>query len=105
MLSGFKRVTYSCTPVILLGVCRMLTYLFLSSISLSLVDCYRCCFCTQDFELEVTGAHIIKVNIFSKQLLKEETYAHGKIRVSHITTSPLCIALYWQETKSVYLVL
>lgn len=36
----------------------------------------------QDFELEVAGAHIVKVNICSKQLLKEETYAHGKIRVS-----------------------
>ena len=40
----------------------------------------------QDFELEVTGAHIIKVNICSKQLLKEECYAHGKIRVSHVVS-------------------
>ena len=36
---------------------------------------------SQDFELEVAGAHIVKVTICSKQLLKEECYAHGKIRV------------------------
>ena len=36
----------------------------------------------QDFELELVGAHTMKVQICSKSLLKEETYAHGKIRVS-----------------------
>ena len=76
------------TPVILVGVCRMLKYFsFFFPQSPSHWSTVCCCFCTQDFELEVTGAHIIKVNIFSKQLLKEETHAHGKIRVSHITTT------------------
>ena len=36
----------------------------------------------QDFEIELAGAHIMKVQICSKYLIKEETYAHGKIRVS-----------------------
>ena len=35
----------------------------------------------QDFELEIAGAHMMKVQVCSKSLLKEETYAHGKIRV------------------------
>ena len=35
----------------------------------------------QDFELELAGAHVMRVQISSKSLLKEETYAHGKIRV------------------------
>ena len=34
-----------------------------------------------DFELEIVGAHIIKVVIFSKYLLKEEVFATGKIKV------------------------
>ena len=34
-----------------------------------------------DFELEIVGAHIVKVVIFSKYLLKEEVYATGKIKV------------------------
>ena len=36
----------------------------------------------QDFELEVVGAHMIRVIVFSKYLLKEEVHASGKIRVS-----------------------
>ena len=32
--------------------------------------------------MELAGAHIMKVQVCSKSLLKEETYAHGKIRVS-----------------------
>lgn len=36
----------------------------------------------QDFELELVGSHNLKVLICSKSLLKEETYAHGKVRVS-----------------------
>lgn len=35
----------------------------------------------QDFEVELAGAHIMKVQVCSKSLLKEETYANGKIRV------------------------
>ena len=35
----------------------------------------------QDFELEIAGAHMMKVQVCSKSLLKEETCAHGKIRV------------------------
>lgn len=41
----------------------------------------------QDFELELAGAHVMRVQICSKSLLKEETYAHGKIRVRVV--SPL----------------
>ena len=36
----------------------------------------------QDFEVEIVGAHIMKIQVCSKSLLKEETYAQGKIRVS-----------------------
>ncbi len=39
-----------------------------------------------DFELEIVGAHIIKVVIFSKSLLKEEVCASGKIKVCNINT-------------------
>ena len=39
------------------------------------------CIHIQDFELELAGAHVMRVQICSKSLLKEETYAHGKIRV------------------------
>ena len=35
----------------------------------------------QDFEIEIAGAHMIKVIIFSKYLLKEEVFAAGKIKV------------------------
>ena len=37
----------------------------------------------QDFEMEVIGAHIIKVIIYSKSLLKEEVHTSGKFRVRH----------------------
>lgn len=36
----------------------------------------------QDFELELIGSHTMKVQVCSKSLLKEETYANGKVRVS-----------------------
>ena len=39
----------------------------------------------QDFELELAGAHVMRVQICSKSLLKEETYAHGKIRVCAVS--------------------
>lgn len=45
------------------------------------------CTRVQDFELELAGAHVMRVQICSKSLLKEETYAHGKIRVCVV--SPL----------------
>lgn len=43
----------------------------------------------QDFELEVVGAHMIRVTIFSKYLLKEEVYASGKIRVRELMAPPM----------------
>lgn len=36
---------------------------------------------SQDFELELVGSHTMKVQVCSKSLLKEETYAQGKVRV------------------------
>lgn len=35
----------------------------------------------QDFEIELTGAHMLKIQICTKSLLKEETHANGKIRL------------------------
>ena len=44
----------------------------------------------QDFELEIVGAHIMKVMVCSKSLLKEECYAQGKIRVRpHVISKPI----------------
>ena len=50
------------------------------------------CIHVQDFELELAGAHVMRVQICSKSLLKEETYAHGKIRVCVLAVSPLFTA-------------
>ena len=35
----------------------------------------------QDFEVEIAGAHMMKVMVFSKYLLKEEVCASGKLKV------------------------
>ena len=55
----------------------------------------------QDFELELVGSHTMKVLICSKSLLKEETYANGKIRVRLMrgrgwrrVGSAICLSVY-----------
>ena len=55
---------------------------------------------TQDFELELAGAHVMRVQICSKSLLKEETYAHGKIRVC-ILSAAVFIVVSHPYTSSI----
>jgi len=55
----------------------------------------------QDFEFELVGSHNLKILVCSKSLLKEETHAHGKMRVSQLLLNQCKVLALKNSTPAV----